>query len=183
MFIGVGLQLKDKVVDKILAKSGFGKAHVYYSPISAWFVMIIMLLCTTGGVIFYFASWKYSFLFIPYFIISYLIAAYCNTCFAIHEDKFLVINGNFPFRRLQIFERDTIKLIIMDKMKKYWFIGFAVFGNNYIIVETFKKKYKYYCFGLELDAYDENWTERTIDDLAYHLKNSNYPTRFKLQYE
>jgi hypothetical protein len=72
--------------------------------------------------------------------------------------------------------------VTIDTKKRKWPQAFILFSENYIEVTTRNKSQKFYCTGLELDSYDENWTEKTIEDLDSNLKEKGIPTDFKLTY-
>ena len=179
MLIGVGFNLKDKRVDKMLRSEGITDADIYHSPIKCWLVMLL-LLCCQGWVFFTFLTTTYSFLLIFYLIISYLVNAYHNNSFALHEDKITVINPNFPFRQIITIDIQDIQCIVIDQGTRKWTLWVMLFGENYLLIKTNNKNMKFYCSGLEIDSYDENMTEKTIDDLGEQLRQMGISTDFKL---
>ena len=57
---------------------------------------------------------------------------------------------------------------------------FLIFKSNYIEVYFNNKKGRFYCSSLQLDSFDENWTEKTIDDLQYSLLKKGIMIEFRL---
>lgn len=182
MLIGVSLNLKDKRVDKMLRSKGITDADIYYSPIVTWLILWLLLLPSVWGLIYLLSSTVYGLLSMPYFIISYLLSAHHNNSFAFHQDKLIIVNPNFPFRHITVIDVKDIKLITIDTMKRKWIESFMVFGENYLLLETKDKTMKFYCSGLELDGFDENWTEKTIEILHATLREKGISTDFKLTY-
>ncbi len=180
MLIGVGFNLKEKRVDKILRAKGINDAEIYYSPITTWLIVWLLLLPSAWWFIYLLASTVYGFLLIPYLIISYLLNAHHNNSFAFHGDKLIVVNPNFPFRHVSTIDLMDIKLVTIDNKKRKWLLAFVLVGENYLLIETKDSVQKFYCSGLELDGFDENWTEKTIEDLDTILKKKGIPTNFKL---
>jgi hypothetical protein len=183
MLIGVGFNLKDKRVDKMLRSKGIMDADIFYSPIKCWLVLLLLLGLQMGIIVIMILNTVYSLLLIPYFIISYFVNAYYNNSFALHEDKITIINPNFPFRQITTIDIQDIQCIVIDRDKRKWTPWFIlIFRQNYLLIKTNNKKMKFYCSGLEIDCYDENWTEKTIDDLETELRQKGISTDFKLTY-
>ena len=183
MQTGIRIKLKDKRVDKILASKKYDKAEIFCSPISTWIALLALMLPSAGFLFFNAWIWKHWYFVVLYFIISYLINAFLNNSFALYEDKLLIINPNFPFRRFQIIKREEIKLISIDNVKRpQWLIIFMAVSGCYLSIEIADKTLKFHCAGLDLDAYDESWTEKTIDDLHYKLVENKFPTAFNIKF-
>ena len=180
MLIGVSLKLRDKRVDKMLASRSFGDAEIFYSPISSWLLILVLILTSAAGLLFYLATWDYWYLIIPYSIISYLLNAFLNNSFALQDDKLFIINPNFPFRRFQIMKRDETKQITIDKVKGQWLMIFMATTGNFLSIKTTNKLYKFHCASLDQDAFDENWTEKTIEDFRFALDKNKFPTTYNL---
>ncbi|MCE3228242.1 MAG: hypothetical protein K0S32_2793 [Bacteroidetes bacterium] len=177
--VGVSLKLTDKQVDKMLRAHGFSTKDVFYSPIQSWIMVLIMLASAAYPLMIY-AGW-YSLLLVPYAIASYFLNARNSNSFAIEDEKFIVVNGNFPFRKLLVFEKNEIKNILIDTKKIRWQSLMIMIGGNYVKIETNSSTTMFYCVGLDLDAYDENWTEKTIDDLHHYLKQKEFPVEFRIE--
>jgi hypothetical protein len=166
----------------MLRSKGMIDADIYYSPIGTWLMLWLLLLPSLWWLIYLLASTVYGFLLIPYLIISYLLNAHHNNSFAFHRDKLIVLNPNFPFRHTTTIDVKDIKLITIDTGERKWIECFIVFGENYLLLETKDKTMKFYCSGLELDGFDENWTEKTIEVLDATLREKGISTDFKLTY-
>lgn len=180
MLIGVGLKLKDKRVDKMLRAKGITEAAIYYSPIMFWLLFWVLMIQPALWLIVVLSSSVYGLLLIPYFITSYLLYAYHFNSFAFHNDQLIIINPNFPFRKMTILPLKDIQQATIDKSKRKWPQAFMLFSENYLLLQTNTCTIKYYCAGLEEDAYDENWTEKTIEDLDITLRERGVATDFKL---
>lgn len=173
--------IKDKRVDKQLKKNGFDHFTLFYSPISFWVVILVGIILSGAGLFYSILASEYIILIIPYLFISYLVNAYLNNSFALTGDKLIVINPNFPFRKFKSYNRQEIKKITIDKIRMPWFLYFAAFGKNYVQIETKENaSVKYYCINLEEDAYDENWTDETLDTFNSTLKDKGYPAVFNI---
>lgn len=184
MFYG-SMRLRDKRVDKILGKAGYSNAEIFYSPIKSTLVWISMLLLIGMPLVIGLFIKIFSGAFLGgaflYILISYLLNAFLNNSFALSDDALIVINPNFPFRQLTVIPIDQVEKIEIDKAGWMWlFLAFAVTGNNYLSVHTSRGGNVYFCVALEMDAYDENWTEKTIDDLHQCLKGKGIPVQFNL---
>ncbi len=173
-------KLKDNRVDKILTSKGIIGGDIYYSPILTWIIALSIILLGGIGVVYLLASSIYGYLLIPYFIISYLLNAYKNNSFALFDDKIIIINPNIPFRKVIIINNSEINLITIDKTKSNWSKLLLDFGENYLLIQTKDKLLKFYCSGLEADYVDENWTEKTIVEFDFKLKEKGIETEFKL---
>jgi hypothetical protein len=180
MLIGVSFNLKDKRVDKMLRSKGVNDSDIYYSPIKTWLMIWFLLLPSGWWLIYILASTVYGFILIPYLGISYLLNAHHSNSFALHHDQLIVVNPNFPFRRVTTIDLKDIKLVTIDATKRKWLRAFVLFGENYLLVTTKDHSRKFYCSGLELDGFDENWTEKTIEDLDTKLKEKGILTDLKL---
>lgn len=182
MLIGVSFKHTDKGVDKLLAAQGIEYADVYYSPVASWWTLILLALHGIGGFLIEgFRHWVIWLFALPWLLISYFIYTYLSTSIALCEDKLVLVNPNFPFYRLQEYSRDEIVEITIGSENLLLPKLFFVFGSNYVAIKTKEGTHRYYCTGLELDAYDENWTENTIDDLHGVLKRQNYPVTFTIK--
>ncbi|MEO1218759.1 MAG: hypothetical protein AAFY45_34825 [Bacteroidota bacterium] len=176
--------LRDKRVDHILSEKDIKPSQIFYSPILIWLVFLFIVpgilgLSLMGYFLFFGALNVY--LAGLFLAISYLIAAYLNNSFAINGDKFYVINPNFPFRTFLEFEFTKIYVVRINKAK--WgllFYLFGFFGRNYVEVETAKGKFRFFCSGLELDVFEENLTDLSLNDLWSSLEEKEIPVEFKL---
>jgi hypothetical protein len=181
-FIGE-MGIKDKRVDRMLIKRHFDNPDIYYSPVLIWVLCLFMLLPVTGWFVFQLAFLKYYPFLLTYFAIGYLINSYLNNSFAITENQLHIINPNFPFRRFKSYSISDIKQITFDETKRKWHYAFVIFSSNYIDIQTDKGSEKYFCVGLGLDGFDENWTEKTIETFNYKLKEKGIVTVFNLDYD
>lgn len=166
---GVSLQFKDSRVEHRLAEEGLIDCEIFHSPIQSWLFLVGILsiasLTADGGILM--LLWKYPFYTIPCISVSYLFAAFSNNSFAFTSEKLIVINPNFPFQRLISYDLKNITQIKIDKSKHLVYLSwlFCISTTNYVEVYTKKKVNRFYCSGLDVDCYDENWTEKTLDDL------------------
>ena len=179
-FIGE-MNIKDKRVDKMLATDNINNADIYYSPIIFWILSLVVILCGGVGVIAWLALHKYYLFFLFYFSVSYFISSYLNNSFALTEKHLHVINPNIPFKKIKSYDLSNIKQITIGKTKRKWHYVLGIFGSNYITIQTTNKSEKYFCIGLEIDAFDENWTEKTIDNFNYKLREKNIQTVFNIE--
>ncbi len=175
-------KFKDRRVDKTIQLHGYvtAESELFYSPILLSFfflpVFALLLFPITVALVS-----NYPIYCAIYLIISYLQAAYLNNSFVISGKKLLVVNNNSPFRRCVAYDLKQVKIIKIDRsrfLRITWF--FAQFGYNYVEVITENQVARYYCVGLEQDAYDENFTEKTMDDFHAALKQNNVATAFNL---
>ena len=177
------MSIKDKRVDKMLLLHNLTNTSIYYSPITIWFLTIFMVLgivCPIFLLSFYSFFSKYYLLFLIYFVFGYIICAYLNNSIVLTKDALIIINPNFPFKQFKTYLFDDIKQIIIDKTKYKWHYIFGIFSNNYIKIQNLDKTQVYFCVGLELETYDENFTNKTIDELNHELKNKGISTIFNL---
>lgn len=71
-----------------------------------------------------------------------------------------------------------IDQIIIDKSYMRYITWIFLTSGNYVDIVARGKYKRFYCTCLQLDAYDENMTELTIDDLHYALKDKRIPIAF-----
>jgi hypothetical protein len=97
------------------------------------------------------------------------------------QHKLIVINPNFPFRRSTSYNLEAIHHLKIDQSKWLWLtFVFAHGGGNYLEINTNQEVHRFYCTCLQVDAVDENLTEKTMDDLHFALEKRNVPTEFNL---
>lgn len=176
----IPIKLKDRRVDKKLVAEGYTKSKIYYSPIASWLWIVVILLLSVFFIFFEFATSSYGLLLIPYFLISYLLTSYFNNSIAVQEDEFIVVNRNFPFLRFRSFKKDEIEIITFKSVKSQWLMIFMAIRENYILIKTKNKTFKFHCALLEIDGFDENWVEDSLDSLHFHLKREGFPSEFKI---
>ena len=180
MFFTGALSIKDKRVDKMLLARNVTGADIYYSPIAIWFLLLVILAGINYWLIFMLALSKYYPLFLIYLAIGYVVSAYLNNSFALTQDTLIVVNPNFPFRQFKAYSLADIKQITIDKTKHRWHYFFVIFSRNFVRIQTSQTSEKYFCVGLELDAFDENWTDKTMDTFHCKLIEKGVPTIFNL---
>ncbi|MDJ1483004.1 hypothetical protein QNI16_21055 [Cytophagaceae bacterium YF14B1] len=115
------------------------------------------------------------------FLLGYVICGYLNNTFVLTTDKLLVINPNFPFTKIVTYKLnqiDDIEIYHSLLLQGICWIFFQ--SGNYVTITTGGYNFRYYCGSLCGDTYDENFTEKTIDDLHYALKERNIPVQFRL---
>ena len=182
------MKLKDKVVDKILSSNQIQDYEVFYSPIKSWIVffgillviMIPLLLVLIPYIISKIPINTFFIFILTYFSVGYLIISRLNHSFAITNKELIIINSHTIFRKLTKFKFEEIKNIRIASSKKLVilsFFGLVLF--HYIEINTLSEQHRFYCLFLDVDCYDENWTEKNLDDFntALHLK------KLKVQFE
>lgn len=176
MFIGSNARYKDKRVDKILDGLGYDSYEIFYSPLVVSVTYLFMFLAT-GGYLIFFLLGQWLFILVLsvsiYACIFYLVAAYSNNSFAITSDKLIIVNPNFPFRKHVIIPLEVISSIYIGEHTTIWRSVILLFTNNYVDVRVGNNTTRYYCIGLEADAFDENLTEKTIEDFICELRKRN----------
>jgi len=176
-------EVRDKRVDRILRRKGYQDANIFYSPIEAWVTLFTGLVGTvllTGLIVMFWSSWLL--LLLPYIFIAYLLNARQCCCFALVDGKFCVINANWPFRKFRQIALNQIESVTINERRMKWMMLFTLPRSNYIELKTEKGRERFYCAYLELDAYDENFTKQTIEDLQYALECAGIPVEMKLEY-
>jgi hypothetical protein len=187
MFItGFALKLKIKKVDRILLKKGYSleECEIYYSPITLWVVFIfMMLLILIPFLLSNFLNFVHPFLIyiLSYFLLCYFLMRYLNNTPVLVKNQLIIINPYFPFQSFKIYQFEEIQKVKIDKLS-YFFPSwlFLLFSINYMEVYVKNQKKRFYCSYLEVDAYDENWTEKTIDDFKYSLLKKGVMIEFGL---
>ena len=72
---------------------------------------------------------------------------------------------------MTIFEDNSVENIIIDKHTWWLWNIFLSHGENYVLIQTKnKEEYKFYCSGLEEDAFDENCSFNDAKDVANAFK-------------
>lgn len=194
MLSGVSFKFKDKRIDKFLTDNNYSNYQIYYSPIKSWVFGLSFILLTTlpFSIFFYFDILRLlttniflCIALVSFLSIGYLINSYYNNSFVVLEHQLLVINRNFPFFRFKTYDFKDLKEIEINKGKSIfmnlisWF--FMIFGSNYVRIKTHKNvNKKFYCINLDVDCYDENWTEKSLDDFYNNLKNRNVRVDIKI---
>jgi hypothetical protein len=173
MLIGISARIRDKRVDKVLKKHGFSGHEIFYSPILIWLFASLYLILIFCSVLFLFIFHFWYFTLI-YLCVSYVVSAYFNNSFAITTEELVVVNPNFPFRRFEKFNLRLIEEIKVGQNKMLQFLPlFFIKSSNYVQVQSNGKKKRFYCSNLDLDAYDENLTEKTLYDFRDCLLKNN----------
>ena len=179
--LGFRNKFKDPRVDKILLyRKGYSVHHIFYSPIKIWlfFSFLLMGMALPLTLVFiHELDEKIAFYILIYGSISYVVAAFLNNSFVLNGDSFLVVNPNLPFKRIKEFPIKEIHQIELGHNK--WLYAARIFGPlgiNYVEIRSRNRIERYYCAGLELDCFDENQTQLTLDDLYFTLKRKGIPT-------
>lgn len=163
----------------MLAAADVCDARIFYSPIATW----VMVLCLCGIQVFplliYFCS-VYWLLSTPYFVVAYLVNAWHNNSFALHNDQLFVINSNIPFRKMTSYSKEDIVMISLHDREPGWLKVFFTFEVYYADIETTTGIYRYYCSNLAADSFDENWTKETMDTFHYQLEQNGFPAALNL---
>lgn len=181
---GLSLQIKDNRIEKRLIKEGFTDYDIFYSPIQIWaFIFSIFAISSVtynGGIFTLF--WFYPIPTAIYVFVSYLAAAFSNNSFALTSNKLIIVNPNFPFRNIFYYDLKEIARAKIDESQKLFYLSvFAcIFVTNYVEIFVQGKSKRFYCSGLDIDSYDENWTEKTLDDFYFSLLRHNIKVDFNL---
>ena len=186
MLTGVSFKFKDKRIDKYLKDNDYSNYVIYYSPIKSWFFGLSLIALTLLPVSIFITSNILVFTLVAfYFFIGYLITSYYNNSFVILENQLIIINRNFPFLRFKMYNFNDINEVEINEGKgvliKLVSGLFMIFGSNYVVIKThFNTNRKYYCVNLDVDCYDENWTEKNLDDFSNDLKNRHLKVNMKI---
>jgi hypothetical protein len=106
-------------------------------------------------------------------VFFYLVSAYSNNTFAITADELVIVNPNYPFRKHSVIPLAAISYLHIGEYSPTWRKLLLFLSNNYIDLTMGSDTSRYYCIGLEADAYDENLTEKTIEDFQNELEKRN----------
>jgi hypothetical protein len=141
---------------------------------------MVVTLIPVSFYIFYLA-YLFPVCFLIYFIAGYVVVASLNNSFVITDSKLVVINPNFPFRKVKSYSFEQINKVKIDSSNLLYITAiFAHFGSNYVELTTQDKVERFYCTSLDVDAFDENFTEKTIDDFHASLKQHKVYIEFNL---
>lgn len=178
----MSFKIKDNRVDREIIKLGFAPeaCEIFYSPIAAWLWPHVMWLA-----LFAYPLVAYFPISIPillcWFCIGYLLAAWQNCSFALTSRQMLAINPNFPFKKRVVCDFEAITSIRIDKSPTWhWmFFPFLIARGKFLHIQTTTKAHTCYCAELRLDVYDENFTDKSLDDLYLSLKNKGLEVEFR----
>lgn len=181
MFFFGPMKLKDKRVDKMLAQNGVQNAETFYSPVQIWLYFILMILLPGIGIVIpALGLWGIGIVLV-YTCLSYLLYVQRSNSFALTEDTFYILNPSWPFGRLESCRLEDIHMITFGEDKIPWLRRIFIWSDaNFLEITTHSGTLKYACAGLELDAFDENFTEKTLDDLRYRLEARSIPVTWNL---
>ncbi|MEO0471012.1 MAG: hypothetical protein AAF206_15400 [Bacteroidota bacterium] len=180
--IGGSDTFTDKRVDRMLKQNGYWADPIFYSPISIAFIFLglIFIMAFTTLIGLGVMSWMIAFPIYPVACLSffYLIHARTNNSFAFSHQELIVVNSNPPFRRIKAFRyaeiekahirRNFLLTPLLLLMVNYW----------YVEIQSGGKTHRFHCSALDLDCFDENQTELTLDDLYKELRRRNISTEF-----
>ena len=176
-FEGIG-QFKGKGVEKLLNKKGYNNYELYFSPFSAWLYYLLLLSIAGFPLTSYlFIYWDF---LLAYFLFGFIISADLNHSFAITKNELIVINPNFPYKHITRYAWEDIKKIKIDRSKWYLLLWIIFSGGNYIEIYGKNFKKRFFCVNLQIDCYDENITEKTMDDFVSALSGRNILIEFNL---
>ena len=166
----------------MLSKNEYPNSTIFYTPISAWLFFLVMFLVLLLPIlveaipIIWESSWEYLLL---YLCCAYLVAAYLHNSFAIAEGELLVINPNFPFRKVRSYPLSSVLSVQIAQSRWLSIVWlFGSLGKNFVEIRTFKGKFRYYCTSLDIDCYDENQTRLTLDDFHVALRQEEVSVDF-----
>lgn len=179
---GFSSELKDRRVDSLLLKNGFSFNEIYYSPIKIWAIFYFLFLLAAfpfSIILIPIIFSKYKVFLILYIVSAYLVAAFLNNSFTISNGKLIVVNPNPPFRKIK--EYSISKIHHISIKSNPWLLTawlFGPLGSNYVELNFLETKKRFYCAGLDIDAYDENFTKLTLDDLHKDLIENGVKVEF-----
>jgi hypothetical protein len=178
-------KLKDRRVDKVLIQNDYNLEDciIYYSPIVGLLYYAGIFVAFTSGMILllvYYACVKFTMFFSFHLVIGYLLSAFLNNSFVITSKELIVINPNFPFKRFEKYDLNRIQKVVMDNSWLILFSWIFLLSSRYVCIIDELKQRKFYCAYLERDAYDENITEKNLDDFQAHLKKLSIKTEMNL---
>lgn len=182
MFLFGQMNIKDQRIDKMLAQNGIPEAVIFYSPVQVWLYLILMGLSTGIGIFVTALTslWLLS-LILVYLSVSYLLYINCSHSFALTGDTLYILNPSRPFRRFEALPLEKIHAVTLGEDKSSWLRQVFIWSDvNFLQVASDKGIAKYPCIGLELDAFDENFTAKTLDDLRYSFELRNIPVIWHL---
>lgn len=174
MFLTYSAKLQDKRVDHKLETMGYSLAdcEVFYSPIRGYLIYLGGLLLVIAPFCwpFYTVIADYYIRFLLYFTLVYLVLAYLNNSYALTEKQLIVINPNFPFRKVVVYDLASIQKVRIDHSKLRFILWvLLILGCNYVEIYTTNQVQRFYSIFLEVDAYDENITEKTMSSFSNAL--------------
>lgn len=177
---GFSAKIKDNRIDRIAKQRGYKRFETFYSPISMVLVFIVLICATAAPFLFeyYYYIIDYYYYALLYGTFFYFGATYLNNSFVIAENDFLIINPNLPFTHITCYKIQEIQKIKIGCEKWYFPSSLVLQSGNFVEVQTKNKTKKYYCGSLEIDSYDENLTEKTLDDLHCSLSNKGILVEF-----
>jgi hypothetical protein len=184
MIIGFSANLTDRRIDKYLLQNNYDLAEcmLFYSPISGFLFYFGLAIGFTMPFCIYLLVivFKYLYFFGVYCIAQYLALAYLNNSFVIIAEKLVVINPNFPFKTVKVYELKQIEQVKIASERTFITWLLLIFRPNYVEIYTAKNVQRYYCLFLQEDAYDENITKKTIEDLDIALSRLEVVTEFQV---
>ncbi len=183
----MSFKIKDKRIDRAIIQLGLdpGECEIFYSPIAAWLWPAI-LLWTMGGLLTFplvLHSRVMILIVLCWFCLGYLFSALLNCSFVLTPRQMLAINPNFPFGRRIVFDFEDITGIRIAR-PPFWhrvLIPFMIAGGKFVQIRTSTHVHICYCTELRLDAFDENFTAKSLDDLHVSLKNKGLNVEWALQ--
>lgn len=181
---GISAKLKDKRVDRLLRQAGYEpeKCEIFYSPAKGiyffLFWLAIFLIIQIG---FIFLFWRYRVYLLIYAVLTFLFAESLNNSFVLTEGQLVVIRPGFLFKRVKVYDLAAITKIKIDYSPMLWaLVLFIGPSRNYVEVITENRTKRFYCISLEIDAFDENMTEKTIDNFHAALVKREVNVEFNL---
>ncbi len=181
MFFFGQMKLRDKQVDRMLAKNGIAGARVFYSPVGVWF-LFVALLGVAG--LWIFLSVVVSLVgimaVIVYLAMSFLLYTKRSHSFALTSEELFVLQPRFPFRLYQRYALTDVRLATFTAIRGSFLLRLFVFGDVYALRLELAtgEVYTYACAGLQPDAFDENFTENTLDDPCNSLEAKGVPVHW-----
>lgn len=176
------LDIKDKRVDRVLRRAGYEpeKCEIFYSPPQdIYFFWLAMLLLLGFGSIY--IVWYYLKPILIYVLLAIPFAEGLNNSFVITGSHLVVIRPGFLFKRVVVYELTAITKIKIDQSPMLWaLVLFIGPSRNYIEVITDNQTKRFYCISLNLDAFGENTTEKTMDDFHAALIKHKVAVEFNL---
>lgn len=183
--IGAGAEIRVTGVGRMLEKQGYKEYEVFYSPRQIYFsftaISTFMVLLGSTFIVDTSILLKYWYFILPYILAVYIWGSLRNHSFALTSSEFIVINPYFPFRKLQVYPSEEIQKVVIDAQINFivsWL--FQDFRSNFVEIHSSSQKMRYFCASLDIDAFDENLTKLTLDDLKASLTEQNIEVALKI---
>lgn len=174
------MRLVDKKVSRVVQKLQLVHYEIFYSPAVTWIVIFLFVLIPGLPILISFFSKSLFLCVLLYFIVSYLVNGYFNNSFVLTEKELIIINPNLLFKNVCRIDIDRIATITIDDKGLKWQYLLCIFSNNYVQVKAAGFDKRFFCVSLDRDCFDENLTEKTLDDFTVLLRTKGIQTNLNI---